>query len=199
MSWAYRLMYAVGFTPWDRTAVPEPLRELVEGAVALKPGAALDLGCGNGRNSIYLAQHGWRTTGIDIVGKAIGTARRRAASAGVEVRLLEGDITRLPELLDGERFDLLLDFGCFHGLGERQRAAYAAGVNHVADPRATLLLMGFTKPLPPVTRGVTQAELQRLLGRSWKTAWVRWDTSSDQTAAMRRAAPAWFCFQRADS
>jgi SAM-dependent methyltransferase len=191
-------MYALGFTPWDRTQIPDPLRELVEGADAQPPGAALDLGCGNGRNSVYLAQHGWQVTGVDFVKKAITTARARASAAGVAPRLIEGDVTRLPELLGGERFDLFFDFGCLHGLKENERVPYADGVNALAGVRATLLLMGFTKPLPPVTRGVTQAGLQRLLGRAWKPAWTRWDTAADQTAAMRRAAPAWFCFRRAD-
>jgi SAM-dependent methyltransferase len=189
-------MYAVGFTPWDGTQIPEPLRDLIDGPDGAEPGAALDLGCGNGRNAIYLAQRGWRVTGIDFVPKAIRTARARAAAAGVDVRLIQGDVTRLDENVGTDRFQLLFDFGCFHGLDDRQRASYAAGLNAHADDRATLLLMGFSEPLPPVARGVTQVELERRLGPDWRTDWTGLDSSADQTAAMRRAAPAWFLMRR---
>jgi tellurite methyltransferase len=42
---------------------PTPL--LVETAVKLKPGRALDLACGTGRNAIWLAEHGWQVTAVD--------------------------------------------------------------------------------------------------------------------------------------
>ena len=54
---------------------------MVEGADRLATGRALDLGCGTGTNSIYLAQHGWETTGVDFVPRAIGIAKRKAEAA----------------------------------------------------------------------------------------------------------------------
>jgi len=81
-SFGYRLLYRLGITPWDHDQVPPELVELVEGPAALRPGGALDLGCGTGAEAIYLAQHGWGVTGIDFVGPALEAARREAAAAG---------------------------------------------------------------------------------------------------------------------
>ena len=43
----------------------EPTRLLAETAAKLKPGRALDLACGSGRNAIWLAEHGWQVTAVD--------------------------------------------------------------------------------------------------------------------------------------
>ena len=59
-------------------------------------GTALDLGCGSGIWAVELARRGWQVTGVDFVPKALRRARARAKEAGVELRLLEGDVTSLP-------------------------------------------------------------------------------------------------------
>jgi len=61
----------------DLDSEPTPL--LVETASRLKPGAALDLACGAGRNALWLAQHGWRVTAVDGAPAAIEILRRRAS------------------------------------------------------------------------------------------------------------------------
>jgi 2-polyprenyl-3-methyl-5-hydroxy-6-metoxy-1,4-benzoquinol methylase len=81
MSLVYRIMYRVGFTPWDTREVPPELRALVEGADALDPGSAIDIGCGTGTQSLYLAAHGWRVTGIDDLEQPLRRARARSAAA----------------------------------------------------------------------------------------------------------------------
>lgn len=60
-------------------------------------GAALDLGTGSAVWGVQLAQRGWEVTGIDIVEKALRRARERAEKAGVEMRLVHGDVTALRE------------------------------------------------------------------------------------------------------
>jgi hypothetical protein len=66
--------------------------------------------------SVYLAIHGWDVTAIDMVPKALATARRKAADAGLSLRFIEGDVTRLHDLGVGNGHTLLLNFGYLHTL-----------------------------------------------------------------------------------
>src|SRR5215203_3717195 len=116
MTLRYELAYLLGYTPWDsRGGKPLPrLHEIFDGPNAPRPGRALDLGCGKGSASTYLAQLGWKVTGIDIVARALRCARHRAAKLGVTVDFVKGDITRLGVAGVTGPFDLVLDVGCFH-------------------------------------------------------------------------------------
>lgn len=91
----FRVLYQLGFTPWDGHPISESLQGLVEGDHALTPGRALDVGCGTGDSSIYLAQHGWQVTGLDFVPKALAKARAKADSANASVDFKLGDATKL--------------------------------------------------------------------------------------------------------
>ena len=68
----YRLMYRLGFAPWERRDVPEVWRPLFEGPDAMEPARALDIGCGSGRDAVHLAGHGWQVTAVEFVDKALG-------------------------------------------------------------------------------------------------------------------------------
>jgi SAM-dependent methyltransferase len=57
----YRLIYRLGLIVWKRKTPPAELVALVEGPSAVPAGRALDLGCGTGTDTIYLAKHGWRS------------------------------------------------------------------------------------------------------------------------------------------
>jgi hypothetical protein len=92
-------------------------------------------------------------------------------------------------------YSLVFDFGCYHGLNRKQRDAYGQGVNSLAARGATLLLMGFTRAMPPVPVGVSEADLASHLGSSWKLSWTH-PVASGGTSAMNRAAAAWFCLVR---
>jgi 2-polyprenyl-3-methyl-5-hydroxy-6-metoxy-1,4-benzoquinol methylase len=67
----FRIFYRLGFTPWDGHPLAQSLRNLIEGTDALPAGSALELGCGTGDCSIYLAQHGWQVTAVDYVKQAL--------------------------------------------------------------------------------------------------------------------------------
>src|SRR6186997_2543322 len=59
--------YRLGLGPRPSDVPDHALVELVEGPARLAPGRALDLGCGTGRNALYLARAGWETVGVDMV------------------------------------------------------------------------------------------------------------------------------------
>ncbi|HLI14736.1 MAG TPA: class I SAM-dependent methyltransferase [Acidimicrobiales bacterium] len=70
----------------------EPDDALVELAGGLAPGTALDLGCGPGRNAIWLARRGWRVTGVDASAVGLALASARAREAGVEITWVQADL-----------------------------------------------------------------------------------------------------------
>jgi SAM-dependent methyltransferase len=162
LRFVYELISRLGLNPALTAAdVPdERLVELVEGPHRLQPGRALDLGCGAGRNALYLARHGWYVIGIDMVGRAVEAARSKAVGAAASARFLQGDVTRLGDLDLGDGYTLMVDSGCYYGLADDQRDAFAEGVTRVAAPGALLLMSGFTK-LPVIGAGIGQEDLLR--------------------------------------
>jgi Methyltransferase domain len=109
-----------------------------------------------------LAERGWEVTGVDLVEKALRRARERVGEAGVDMRLLRGDVTALREADVGSGFRLLLDTGTFHGLTDTQREAMGQEVSAIAAPDATVILDCFARrrrgPLP---RGASRADVER--------------------------------------
>src|SRR6266568_1454749 len=69
----------------------KPNRFLMEVVHGRRPGAALDVGMGQGRNAIYLAGQGWKVTGIDISDEGVRQAREAAARAGLELETVLQD------------------------------------------------------------------------------------------------------------
>ncbi len=148
----YRIMYALGITPWERMAHPQaPVGEQISRLFAREEsdrqqpfGRALDVGCGSGIWAVKLAQRGWDVTGIDFVSKAVRRARKRAEEAGVDANFVQGDATTLTAGV-GDGFRFILDFGCFHdALTDEQRAAEGREVTAVAAADAALLMIAWT-------------------------------------------------------
>jgi SAM-dependent methyltransferase len=166
--WRFTLAYLRGLTPWDTGIVPPEIVAVVEGAEALPPGRALDLGCGTGTNSLYLARHGWQVVGVDFAAPAIAKARARLREAGSlagSVAFYQGDVTALERLPAGGPYSLLIDLGCVHGVPAERRPAYAAGVAERAASGALFLLYAFS-PGQMGSRpvGMGPDEVRRLFG-----------------------------------
>ncbi|HEX6121533.1 MAG TPA: class I SAM-dependent methyltransferase, partial [Ktedonobacterales bacterium] len=166
----------------------------VEGEAALPPGRALDLGCGTGTNTLYLARHGWQTVGVDFVARAIAQAEAKAQRAGVlpgSVRFLRGDATQLDALDLGGPFTLVFDLGCLHGIPTESRPRYAAGLARAAAPGARYLLYAFgPRTVGPRRMGLTEAEVRALFAGSF--AVERIERGSDRGGI----ASAWYWLRR---
>ena len=139
----FRTLYRLGFTPWDGHPLPTSLTNLIEDDHAPSPGKALDIGCGTGDNSIYLARHGWQVTGVDYVAKAVDKARAKASANDIDIRFEQADVTRLCEEGVGHDFALIVDNGCLHGMNDEDRHDYVREVTAAAAPDARLLLVEF--------------------------------------------------------
>lgn len=135
----YDLWYRFGTPPWVGPARSELVR-LVESGDLL-PGRAIDLGCGEGDNAIFLAQHGFQVTAVDFSPAAIAKAKAKAHEAGADVDFVIDDLTRLTGV--SGHFDVLVDYGTFDDLSNRDRAAYVDQVRALAKPGAKFLLWCF--------------------------------------------------------
>jgi SAM-dependent methyltransferase len=167
----YKLMYRFGIAPWEWRDIPGTWQPILEGQNALEPGRALDVGCGTGRDAVYLTKRGWRVTGIDFAEDALAKARVRAADEGVQVEWIQGDVGRLDQLGLEPGYTLLYDFGCIQGLPGPARQGAASGLTRLAAPGASLLMFAFKAGrhilLP---RGMDQGDVVALLGRGWDLA-----------------------------
>jgi tellurite methyltransferase len=109
------------WSPWAREYAREPGRYVFgtapsdwarEVACLVRPGdAVLDLGCGEGRDSVFFAGLGAMVTGLDEAAGGLDKARRLARQRRVRVRWIEGGMT---EVLPAGRFDLIFSCGTIH-------------------------------------------------------------------------------------
>lgn len=192
----FRIFYRIGFTPWDGHPIAQTLRNLVEGTdhtAPLPAGSAVDIGCGTGDSSIYLARHGWKVTGVDFVPKALDKARAKAAAAGVSVDFAHADATQLSQAGIGSGFQLIVDNGCLHNMADNDRDAYVREVSAVAAPEARLLIVAFLPGGRFGVRGIEPAEMERRFASGWTLL-----SSGEERELDREKTPArHYLFQRA--
>jgi SAM-dependent methyltransferase len=163
----FRILYGIGFTPWDGHPRSPTLRELVEGPDGRSPGAALDVGCGTGDTSIYLAQHGWQVTGVDFTPKALDKARAKARAADAAVDFVHADVTHLSQAGIRGPFELIVDNGCLHGMSDHDRDLYVEQITAAAAPGARLAIVGFKRGGGVGPVGIDQAEIERRFRSGW--------------------------------
>jgi len=198
----YKFQYLVGMTPWEQMpSLPigdqaVMLLDRIESGRTPPYGHALDLGCGSGFWSVLLAQRGWDVTGIDVVPKAVRTARASARQAGVETHVVEGSVTMLTGAGIGTGFRLILDFGVVHGLSTNQVRAVGREVTKVAAEDATLLMYAF---LPgrrgPLPRGIDRDEIRQAYG-DWEITDEETFNLTGAPLFVQRARPRCYCLRR---
>jgi|SRR5512132_27667 SAM-dependent methyltransferase len=130
---------------WDRRYrgtelvwTAQPNRFVVEELQGLPPGRALDLGSGEGRNAVWLAERGWQVTAVDFSSVALDKARRLAQARGVTVDWVLADLRGYrPE--PGAYHLVLVAY--LH-LSPLERVAVLAGAVGALAPGGTLLVIG---------------------------------------------------------
>ena len=158
--------FAFDVAPWD-IGEPQPAVVALADSGTVQ-GEVLDAGCGLGNNAIFLAERGYRVTGVDGAHTALETARRRAGEHGVDIEFVHADVTTLDGL--PQRFGTVLDSALYHCLGDQQRTSYAAALHRVTVPEAQLHLFcfadvgneGFQLPMT-----VSRDDLRTHLGAHW--------------------------------
>jgi 2-polyprenyl-3-methyl-5-hydroxy-6-metoxy-1,4-benzoquinol methylase len=153
-------VYADGELPWDSGAVDVHLAGVLA-KHGIEPGKALEIGCGTGTNTIWLARQGFKMTGQDIAQNAISKAEAKVAAAGVKCRLFVGDF--LVDEVPGAPYRFVYDRGVFHVFETRaKRSRFASRVAQFLRPAGVWhSLIGSTDG-PPRQAGpprVTAAEV----------------------------------------
>lgn len=116
----------------------EPNRFLVREVADLPPGRALDLGTGEGRNAVWLAERGWQVTGVDFSAVGLAKARRLAASRGAKVEWIEADLRAYAP--PARSYDLVVVL-YLHLTAEYRRTVVKRAAAAVA-PKGTILVVG---------------------------------------------------------
>jgi SAM-dependent methyltransferase len=116
----------------------EPNRLFASEVDGLPVGRALDLACGEGRNAVWLAARGWRTTGVDFSDVALAKAEQLAASRGVEVDWVLADL--LEHRPEPRAFDLVAVL--YLQLPHEELARVLRSAAEAVAPEGTLLVLG---------------------------------------------------------
>jgi SAM-dependent methyltransferase len=99
---------------------------------SIRPGRAIDLGCGSARNAIFLARSGFSVEAVDYSQSAIEWARDRVIEAGAAVSLAHESVFKL-NLTTG-CYDFVYDSGCFHHIAPHRRMKYVELVVRALKP-----------------------------------------------------------------
>ena len=129
--------------PWNIETPPETLKSIVtEGKV--KPCKAVDLGCGTGNYSIYLASQGFDVTGIDISFTAIELARNSAIQKGIKCGFTVADVLgELDEAIG--KFAFTFDWELLHHIFPSDREKYINNVYRLLNPGGLYLSVCFSE------------------------------------------------------
>ncbi|MBN1442705.1 MAG: class I SAM-dependent methyltransferase [Planctomycetes bacterium] len=191
------LPYRRDRTPgWD---VGRPSSHLVEAVKEgkLRPGRAIEFGCGTGTNAIYLAGEGFDVTAVDVAPTALAIAREEAEKAGVKVRWMVADVLSLPAM---EPFDLIFDRGCYHHVRQYNAAGYVEAARRLSKPGTLILLLAGSDQRaggggpPRVKEEEIRGDFSELYDIEWLKA-IRFD----RPGASGRGADAWSALMRRKS
>lgn len=123
--------------PWYQKQPNDYVREFLP-----VKGKALDVGCGSGEHSVWLAGQGFDVTGIDMFDEAISMASELAAEHRVIIELLATDLFTFNR---EQAFDLVYDSGCLHSLVGGNRESYKQKVLQWLVPGGAFVLMHWGK------------------------------------------------------
>lgn len=107
----------------------------------LKKGKVLDIGCGYGRNSLYLAQNGFEVYGIDFARTSIEWGEQLAREKSISVNFLCQSIFDFQH--EPEYFDFIYDSGCFHHIKPHRRHQYLNKVLSFLKPDGYFAMVCF--------------------------------------------------------
>ncbi|APR82362.1 Hypothetical protein A7982_07711 [Minicystis rosea] len=174
--------YRQPITFWGDVRIPKEVTELSRRGA---PRRVLELGCGVGRFTRYMAKQGLRATGVDFSPVAIEKAKARVAGDESKPDFLVGDVTHLEALRDP--FDIAFDVGCFHCLDREGQRGYVAELNRLLVPGGALLIWALDDS--PSDLRLSPAVMKATFAPSF-------DLESAESSRRRLAASHWYWLVR---
>jgi ubiquinone/menaquinone biosynthesis C-methylase UbiE len=158
--------YPLEALPWELGRPREVLVRAIESG-KVKPGKALDICCGAGTNTVYMAQKSFRVTGLDISTQAIKYAKEKAREARVKIRFIVGNALDFP--FEDQEFDFVFDMGCFHHVLIEDREKFIQGLCRILkEDKGQYLLVCFSDRNGPAWNHFTKQQLITLFSTRFK-------------------------------
>jgi SAM-dependent methyltransferase len=185
--------YENGNTPWDSGQPDGNLVVFVENNV-IDPSKTLEVGCGTGTNSLYLAEKGFEVTGVDISDIAVEKAIKKAKADGVSCKFL---VENFMEKTVGEDFLFVYDRGCFHTMeSDEERLGYALKVHeHLTDDGHWLSVMGSSDDAPRET-GPPMLSAKNIVDAVEKHFEILSLTTGEIDTDRKESPKAWICLMK---
>ncbi len=159
--------------PWD-IGRPQPAFVEIVNAGELNPGRVLDVGCGTGENAIFLAQHGFQVSGIDLVKQAIAFALAKATARKATVNFHVGNALSLG--FENREFDNVVDSGLFHTFSDQDRSLYVREMSRVLRTKGKYFMLCFSDKEPTNWGGprrVSRREIEDSFTRLFRINYIR--------------------------
>jgi SAM-dependent methyltransferase len=193
MAHVYDAAYT-GVPNWD---IGRPQRAFVYLAEAGRvESPVLDVGCGTGELSMFLARRGHDVLGIDVAPTAIAQARAKARWRRVDATFLVWDALRVDAFAEaGLTFRTVVDSAMLHVFGSAERDRFVEALREVVRPGGMYFVLGDARPDGRSVYGLTPEELRDRFRpeRGWRVEFVyrtvferRWSRNLAYFAGIRR-------------
>ena len=188
----FRQEYETRKPDWD---IGEPQNYFVKTFGKSRPKSpVLDIGCGTGDLSSYIASLGCEVTGIDFAPEAIEIAKGRSLEQWPELTFQVEDVFSLPNL--GKQYQTILDCGFFHMLDDKARVRYSSILHNILEPGGKLYMLNFAVelPAPNAPRCVTKNDISDTFKAGWLITdiglqllgGINWIASFDEALPQKR-------------
>jgi SAM-dependent methyltransferase len=189
----YDSAYA-GVPNWDIGRPQRAFVRLLDAGLVRSP--VLDVGCGTGELSLFLARHGHDVLGVDLSQLAIQQARAKARWRRVDAHFLVWDALEVSRLRGaGLSFRTVVDSAMFHLLGDRERDRFVAALGDVVASGGLYCVLGDARFDERTAYGITPDELRRRFGATgrWEVVFAyrtvferRWSRNPAYFVGIRR-------------
>lgn len=126
----------------------------------LTSGKALELGCGPGRNAIYLTEKGYIVDAVDLSIESLKWAKDRAIDKDISINFINKNIFDLH--IENSNYDLVYDSGCFHHIAPHRRIDYIDLIKRALKPNGYFVINCFIEDGPLGGSSISDWEVYRI-------------------------------------